>query len=169
MPSPGRTAAGPCSRPSTGPTCSCSRWTTAAGGTATTTSSRTCSARGFTRSARSTPAEHPRDRPRGGSRWHEENGNRSEAIEHALAAEDFEWAATLVELAIPALSQARQEVTLRRWLEALPEEIFRRRPVLTIGYVGSLMVRGELEGVEERLVDVERWLDPTTGGANRDA
>ena len=29
--------------------------------------------------------------------------------------------------------------------------------MLTIGYVGSLMVRGELEGVEERLVHVERW------------
>jgi len=57
MPSPGRTAAGPCSRPSTGPTCSCSRWTTAAGGTATTTSSRTRSARGFRRSARSTSAD----------------------------------------------------------------------------------------------------------------
>jgi LuxR family maltose regulon positive regulatory protein len=113
--------------------------------------------------------EHVRGLHLRASRWHEENGNRSEAIEHALAAEDFEWAATLVELAIPALSQARQEVTLRRWLEALPEEIFRRRPVLTIGYVGSLMVRGELEGVEERLVDVERWLDPTTAGADRDA
>jgi LuxR family maltose regulon positive regulatory protein len=102
------------------------------------------------------------------SRWHEQNGDRPEAIEHALAAEDFEWAATLVELAIPALRQARQEATLRRWLEALPEELFRCRPVLTIGYVGSLMSRGELEGVEERLVEAERWLDPTTVG-ERDA
>ena len=102
------------------------------------------------------------------SRWHEQNSDRPEAIEHALAAEEFESAARLIELAIPALRRARQEVTLRRWLEALPEELFRCRPVLTMGYVGSLMSRGELEGVEERLLDVERWLDPTTAGGDRD-
>ncbi|MCW2578648.1 MAG: ATP-dependent transcriptional regulator, MalT-like, LuxR family [Blastococcus sp.] len=93
------------------------------------------------------------------SAWCEDNGGRSEAVEHALDAGDFERAAALVELAIPALRQARQEATLRRWLEALPDELFRSRPVLTIGYVGSLMSRGDLEGVEERLEDAERWLD----------
>ncbi|HEY0509092.1 MAG TPA: LuxR C-terminal-related transcriptional regulator [Blastococcus sp.] len=93
------------------------------------------------------------------SRWCEQNGAPAEAIEHALDGGDFERAAALIELATPALRQARQEATLRRWLEALPEELFRARPVLTIGYVGSLMSRGELEGVEQRLVDAERWVD----------
>ena len=36
------------------------------------------------------------------SEWYEQNGDRSEAIRHALAGEDFERAADLVELAIPA-------------------------------------------------------------------
>jgi LuxR family maltose regulon positive regulatory protein len=89
--------------------------------------------------------------------WCEQNGEPAEAVQHALDAEDFERAAALVELAIPALRQARQEATLRRWLEALPEELFRCRPVLTIGYVGSLMSRGDIEGVQQRLDAAERW------------
>ena len=39
------------------------------------------------------------------SDWYEQNGERSEAIRHALAGEDFERAADLVELAIPAMRQ----------------------------------------------------------------
>ena len=98
------------------------------------------------------------------SAWYEQNGEPSEAIRHALAAEDFERAADLVELAAPATRQYRQEVTLRRWLEALPEELLQVRPVLSNAYAGSLLVRGEVEGVESHLQAAERWLDPTTGG-----
>jgi LuxR family transcriptional regulator, maltose regulon positive regulatory protein len=91
--------------------------------------------------------------------WYEQNGERSEAIGHAMAAGDVERAADLIELAIPALSRARQEATLRRWLEALPDDLLRMRPVLSDTYAGSLLVRGEVDGVEERLRDAERWLD----------
>ena len=45
------------------------------------------------------------------SEWYERNGQRSDAIRHALAAEDFERAADLVELAIPAMRRSRQEAT----------------------------------------------------------
>ncbi len=96
------------------------------------------------------------------SDWYERNGDPSAAIEHALAAEDFERAAALVERAIPAMSQTRQEATLRRWLEALPVELFGVRPVLAVGYVGVLMSTGEVRGVELRLRDAERWMDPST-------
>jgi LuxR family transcriptional regulator, maltose regulon positive regulatory protein len=92
------------------------------------------------------------------SDWYEQHGERSEAIRHAMAGEDFEWAANLVELAMPGLRQGRQDATLRGWLEALPEEVIRVRPVLSVAYVGALMVSGELEGVEARLRDAERWL-----------
>ena len=52
---------------------------------------------------------------------------------------------------MPALRQARHDATLHDWLQALPDEVIRVRPVLTIGYVGGLMARGEVEGIEERL------------------
>jgi LuxR family maltose regulon positive regulatory protein len=93
------------------------------------------------------------------SDWYERNGERSEAIRHALAAEDFARAADLVELAIPAMRRSRQEATLRRWLEALPGELVQVRPVLSVGYAGALLLNGELDGVEARLEDAERWLN----------
>ena len=68
-----------------------------------------------------------RELHRRASDWYERNGERSEAIRHALAAEDFERAADLVELAIPAMRRSRQEATLRGWLEALPDELFQRQ------------------------------------------
>jgi LuxR family maltose regulon positive regulatory protein len=105
--------------------------------------------------------EQPEQAPelhRRASEWYERNGDRSEAIRHAMAGEDFARAADLVELAIPATSRARQEATMRGWLQALPDELLRVRPVLSNAYAGSLLVRGEVEGVEERLRDAERWL-----------
>jgi LuxR family maltose regulon positive regulatory protein len=97
------------------------------------------------------------------SAWYEQNGEPSEAIRHALAAEDFERAADLVELAIPAMRRSRQEAAVRGWLELLPDELVRVRPVLSVGFAGALLAVGELEGVESRLADAERWLTPTAG------
>ncbi len=94
--------------------------------------------------------------------WYEQNGDESEAIDHALAAEDFERVADLVELAIPTLSRDRREATLRRWLKVLPDELLRVRPVLNIGFVGALVSGGEMEGVEHRLRDAARWLEEGT-------
>ena len=104
------------------------------------------------------------------SDWYERNGERSEAIRHALAGEDFERAADLVELAIPALRQGRQDTTLLNWLKALPDEVVRVRPVLSVEIVGALMSAGEFEGVEARLRDAEHWLGGATGiGQGREA
>lgn len=91
--------------------------------------------------------------------WFERNGDRSEAIEHALAAGDDQRAGDLVERAIPALARGRQEATLRRWMEALPVELLRTRPVLSVGYAGALMSTGQMAGVEALLQDAVRWLD----------
>ena len=103
------------------------------------------------------------DLHRRASAWYQQNGEPAVAIGHALAAGDFERAADLVELAIPAMSRTRQEATVRGWLEAIPGEVVRVRPVLSVGFAGALLSGGELEGVESRLRDAERWLDVTTG------
>ena len=97
------------------------------------------------------------------SAWFERNGERSEAIHHALAGEDFERAATLVELAMPAMLRDRREATLCSWLDLLPEPLFAQRPVLSVGYVGALMSTGQVERAAPRLQAAERWLDVTTG------
>jgi LuxR family maltose regulon positive regulatory protein len=97
------------------------------------------------------------------SEWYEREGEWTEAIRHALAAHDFERAAELVERAFPAIRVARQETALRRWVEALPDALVRRRPVLNVGYAGALLLLGELSGVEGRLDDAEHQLTPRTG------
>ena len=106
--------------------------------------------------------EQPDDVPelhRRASAWHEQNDEPSEAIRHALAAQDFERAADLVELAIPAMRRSRQEAAVLGWLELLPDEVVRVRPVLSVGFAGALLAGGEFEDVEARLRDAERWLD----------
>ena len=104
------------------------------------------------------PAGVP-DLHRRASAWYEQNDEPSEAIRHALAAQDFERAADLVELAIPAMRRSRQEAAVLGWLELLPDEVVRVRPVLSVGFAGALLAGGEFEGVEARLRDAERWLD----------
>ncbi len=109
------------------------------------------------------PGQVP-DLHRRASAWYERNGEQPVAIGHALAAGDFERAAGLVELTIPAIRRARQEATLLGWLEVLPGEVVQVRPVLSVYFAGSLLISGELDGVEGRLRDAERWLEPATGG-----
>ena len=107
--------------------------------------------------------EHPEQVPalhRRASAWYEQNGLRSDAIRHALIAEDFGRAAGLVELESRAMLTTRQDETLRGWLKALPDELVRARPVLSAYYAVALLAH-DLEASEDRLRDAERSLDGT--------
>jgi LuxR family maltose regulon positive regulatory protein len=100
------------------------------------------------------------------SAWWEQEGERAEAIRHALAAGDDERAADLVELAIPGMRQARQEATVLGWLRALPDPVVRRRPLLSGAYAWVLISIGELADVERHLQDAERWIGAAEGSPN---
>jgi LuxR family transcriptional regulator, maltose regulon positive regulatory protein len=91
--------------------------------------------------------------------WYERNGMRSDAIRHALAAEDFEHAAGLIELAWSTIDIRYQSSTWLGWVKALPDEVIRARPVLSAGYAWALLSSGDLESSESRLHDAERCLD----------
>jgi LuxR family transcriptional regulator, maltose regulon positive regulatory protein len=113
--------------------------------------------------------EHPDLLPilhRRASDWFQRSGDRYEAVRHAFVARDFERAADLVELALPELRQTRNLTTMRAWLDALPDHVYRARPVLSVTCAGSLMANGEVEDVEARLRDAERWLGTTVGTAH---
>ncbi len=101
------------------------------------------------------------------SAWYEQHGSEADAIRHALEAFDFGRAADLVEMAIPAMARSRQEARVLGWLKALPYELVRARPVLSVHYAGALLLHGELEGVEARLRDAEQWLDTKTDMGER--
>ncbi|MEO5901852.1 MAG: LuxR C-terminal-related transcriptional regulator [Ilumatobacteraceae bacterium] len=95
------------------------------------------------------------------SNWYSATGEPAKAIEHAMAGHHADEAARLIELAAPAMRQDRQEGTLRRWLEALPDELFANRPVLAMGLVGARMATGNTTGVEALLQLVEESLHRT--------
>ena len=99
------------------------------------------------------------------SRWFEAHDLAEEAVRHALAARDFDRAATLIELAMSEIRRHRQDAMLSGWLTALPEDSVRRSPVLSVfsGYL--LMVSGDLDAVEPRLDDAERALAAVPEGS----
>ncbi len=92
------------------------------------------------------------------SEWYGQNGLPSDAISHALAAEDFERAAGLIELAGPAMEGSPQSSAWLGWVRALPDGLVRDRPVLSVWYAYALLPSAEMEAVESRLKDAERWL-----------
>ncbi len=97
------------------------------------------------------------------SAWYEQNGLRSDAIRHALAAKDFELAAGLIELAYPATEdKAIQPATWLGWVKMLPDELLHNRPVLTVWYAYALLGIGEIEAAESRFRDAEHLLNGPT-------
>jgi LuxR family maltose regulon positive regulatory protein len=94
------------------------------------------------------------------SKWYEQNGLPSDAIRHALAAEYFEGAAGLIELAWPAVEDGSLSTKWLGWVKAVPDVLIRARPVLSVWYAYALLIGGEMEAAEARLTDAERWLEP---------
>ncbi len=92
------------------------------------------------------------------SNWHAEHDLEVEAIRHALAARDFDRPAHLMELAVPAMRRDRQDAAMHGWLRALPDDVIRQRPVLSVFAGGMSLASGDLSGLEERLDDAERTL-----------
>ena len=114
--------------------------------------------------------EQPRrvgDLHRLASSWFQDHGDPAEAIRHAVAGGDFGSAAALMELQMPTMQRDRRETTIRGWLEGLPAEVLRVRPVLCNDLAGARLSTGTIEGVDELLDDAERWLDATEGGTGR--
>jgi LuxR family maltose regulon positive regulatory protein len=101
------------------------------------------------------------------SEWYEQQDLPSDSIHHALAAKDFERAASLAELAWPAWSGSFQSIMWLGWVKELPDELVRTRPVLSVGYARAFLNAGMLEAAEARLLDAERWLEPTTDMGER--
>ncbi|MGI8459625.1 MAG: LuxR C-terminal-related transcriptional regulator, partial [Propionibacteriaceae bacterium] len=99
------------------------------------------------------------------SQWYETHDLTEEAVTHALAARDFDRAAHLMERAVSTIRRHRQEATMHGWLKALPDDVVRRSPVLSLFYGSMLMSSGDLGGIEPWLDDAERALAATPEGA----
>jgi LuxR family maltose regulon positive regulatory protein len=100
--------------------------------------------------------ERIRELHRRAAAWYERNGWTSEAVRHALAAQEHDRAADLVEDVARKMWNRGEVMTLLGWLEALPEETKRRRPLLLLQYSAALLWVGRLDDVEPLVQEIER-------------
>ena len=92
--------------------------------------------------------------------WCEQHGLGDDAIRHALAADDPEWAARLIERHLEEQILRRSEgATMARWLAALPSAVVRSRPRLCFGQALTALLRGRADEAESLLDAVERAAD----------
>jgi len=87
--------------------------------------------------------------------WYEHNGQLSEAIQYALAAQDHETAVRLVEKISRGTLTHSRLVTLLGWVNQLPRKLIWHRPWLLINYAWALLVTGQFQGLKELLDKAE--------------
>jgi LuxR family maltose regulon positive regulatory protein len=88
------------------------------------------------------------------SEWYEHNGFAAEAIDHALSTDDLNRAAHLMERTAESVMLRSEVATLRRWLDALPDEVIRTHPLLCVYHAMTLLLSGSpLKDAKARLQD----------------
>ena len=99
------------------------------------------------------------DLHRRASEWYENNGHAAEAVEHAIAAKDFERVAHLVDLLAEDMLRQGRLATLVGWMGALPEDTEHLLPRPYLFHAEALFLLGRYEAAEANLRKVERALD----------
>ncbi len=92
------------------------------------------------------------------SAWYLDHEMYPEAVAHALASHDIDWAAEVIERAGIVWLLRSELITVMTWLKALPSEVVRSRPRLSITQAWVLLVSGQPQEVDACLLDIEHWL-----------
>jgi LuxR family maltose regulon positive regulatory protein len=95
--------------------------------------------------------------------WFEAEGLAGEAMEHALAGAHWERAAGLIEREWERMVRYDEIRTLERWLEALPADLVRCRPQLSLAL--AVVRLFELRFAEAERILEEGCIEPTEAGA----
>lgn len=93
--------------------------------------------------------------------WYERHASPAAAVRHALAADDVERAATLLEQSWPEKNRSYESAQWLARVKTLPDVVVRERPILGMGYAWGLLNSGELEAAEPWLRSVEQHLQGT--------
>ncbi len=89
------------------------------------------------------------------SAWYETQGDAIEAIDYALAAEDYVRAVRLLENHARAVVLQGYAQTVASWLSRLPEAWRMAGPRTNLAFGWSLLLRGQLDEIEPYLRDAE--------------
>lgn len=90
------------------------------------------------------------------SEWYEQNGLTPEAVNHALAARNWDRAASLVERHGLTLTVRGQSPLVLRWLNALPETLLLTHPRLSLLHASVLTFANQLDEARLRIQEAER-------------
>jgi LuxR family maltose regulon positive regulatory protein len=104
------------------------------------------------------------------STWHEDHGYAADAIRHALAAEAYHRAATLIKRVTQEMFARSELRTLLQWLTALPASSLEADAFLSMTAAWAFLATGQFEAVEPHVqavehlfgVTVDEVTDPTT-------
>jgi len=96
------------------------------------------------------------------SKCYEQIGLIDEAVDHALRAEDFERAVSLIERHVDTVWAHGEYAKVGRWLAGLPDELLLSKPELCIFRAWELFASGQPDAGERFLQVVELAYDPST-------
>jgi len=102
------------------------------------------------------PQKHILELHRRASVWHAAHGLVREAVKHALSAQDYEQAAGLIERDLLVETTDLDVTVQMAWIQALPEDEVRSRPMLSITQAWGLFFAGKIDSVESWLQAAER-------------
>jgi LuxR family maltose regulon positive regulatory protein len=95
--------------------------------------------------------------------WYAQNSYPVEAVKHALETGDFSLTADIIEDYAMTLMGRNQIVATLDWFRSLPLEIIQSHPLLMIYQAYILARRGELDSVENILVEAEKLIQTRPG------
>jgi len=98
------------------------------------------------------------------SRWYVQKGFTEEALDHALAARDFDGAAVLLERISEKIWDRDRLTHSLKWFKAFPDLPPGKHPALVIQYARTLNTSGFQDEAEKALQSVERFLESARGG-----
>jgi len=96
------------------------------------------------------------------SQWFAKNGFKNEAVDHAFAAQDNDYAAQLIEEIAEIDWDRARESQLLRWFKKLPDENIDKNPKICIFYARELFKSGYMDDAEKKLQTAEQILESTT-------
>ena len=98
------------------------------------------------------------------SAWFEQNGQMSEAVTYAMAAQDFSRAADLVEvIGVTLFAQPAVQYSLQNWLTTLPDAVVQHRPRLHLIHAWQRFDRSDIIGAIHAVDDAEQAVERTLG------
>ncbi|WP_343225175.1 LuxR C-terminal-related transcriptional regulator [Paenibacillus sp. LC231] len=102
------------------------------------------------------------------SEWHEHQSLLLEAFQHAIAAQDVDRAARLIEgEGIPLIFRGAIGPVLH-WLDSLPKEEMDARPALHVMHASAMLMVGQMTGIEPKLQAAETYLQTAEDDYTRD-